>query len=195
MKNWLEIKILVSKKNPSSFKFLFLKYFKIFFDCLVASSVAFERFKANMIVVVVAVVYSLSHNWFFAIPWTAACQASLSLTIFQSLLKLMFIKVVMLANHLIPCHPFSSYPQSSPESGSFLMSWLFQSGGQSTGASSSASFLLVNIQGWFPLGLTGLISLLFVSKYNFGLNTLQSVAFLWQFNSCYQWEYLLVRFL
>ena len=131
----------------------------------------------------------------FVTPWTAACQASLSFTISQSLLKFMFIKSVMLSNHLIPCHPFSSYPQSFPESGSFLMSWLFQSGGQSIGASASASFLLVNIQGWFPLGLTGLISLLFVSKYNFGLNNLQSVEFLWQFSSCYQWKYLLVRFL
>ena len=56
--------------------------------------------------------------------------------------------------------PFSSCPQSFPASGSFLMSWLFASGGQSIGASASASVLPVNIQGWFPLGWTGLISLL-----------------------------------
>ena len=55
--------------------------------------------------------------------------------------------------------PFSSCPQSFPASGSFPMSWLFTSGGQSTGASASASVLPVNIQYWFPLGLTGLISL------------------------------------
>ena len=49
--------------------------------------------------------------------------------------------------------------QSFPASGSFPMSWLFTSGGQSIGASTSASVLPVNIQGWFPLGLTCLISL------------------------------------
>ena len=57
--------------------------------------------------------------------------------------------------------PFSSCPQSSPASWSFPMSRLFHSGGQSTGASASASALLMNIQGGFPWGWTGLISLLF----------------------------------
>ena len=52
-----------------------------------------------------------------------------------------------------------SCPQSFPESGSFPMSWLFASGGQNIGASAPVSVLPVNIQGWFPLGLTGLISL------------------------------------
>ena len=56
--------------------------------------------------------------------------------------------------------PFSSYLQSFPASGSFLMSPHFESGGHSTGASASVLVLLMNIQGWFPLGLTGLISLL-----------------------------------
>ena len=55
--------------------------------------------------------------------------------------------------------PFSSCLQSFPLSGSFLMSWFFALGSQSIGASASASVLLMNIQGWFPLGLTGLISL------------------------------------
>ena len=54
--------------------------------------------------------------------------------------------------------PFSPCPQSFPASGSFPMSWPFASGGQSTAASASASVLPVNIQGWFPLGLTNLIS-------------------------------------
>ena len=56
--------------------------------------------------------------------------------------------------------PFSSYLQSFPAPGSFPMSWLFTSGGQSFGDSALASVLPVNVQGWFPLGLTGLISLL-----------------------------------
>ena len=53
--------------------------------------------------------------------------------------------------------PFSSCPQSSPESGSFPRSQFFPSGGQSIRDSASASVLPVNIQGWFPLGLTGFI--------------------------------------
>ena len=55
--------------------------------------------------------------------------------------------------------PFSSCFQSFPASGSFPMSWLFASGGTSIGVSASASVLPMNIQGWFPVGLTGLISL------------------------------------
>ena len=55
--------------------------------------------------------------------------------------------------------PFSSYPQSFPQSGYFPMSQLFASGGQSFGASASALVLPMNIQSWFTLGLTGLISL------------------------------------
>ena len=56
--------------------------------------------------------------------------------------------------------PFFFCPQAFPASVSFPMSWLFISGGQSIGTSASASVLSVNIQGWFPLGLTSLISLL-----------------------------------
>ena len=55
--------------------------------------------------------------------------------------------------------PFSSCLQSSPASGSFPVSQLFTSVGQSIGASASASVLLMIFQGWFPFGLTGLISL------------------------------------
>ena len=56
--------------------------------------------------------------------------------------------------------PFFSCPQSFPASGSFPMSQLFASGGQSIGASASALVLPMKIQGWFPLGWTGLIFLL-----------------------------------
>ena len=55
--------------------------------------------------------------------------------------------------------PFSSYLQSFPASGSFLMSQFFASGGQSIGVSASTSVFPMNIQDWFPLGLTSLISL------------------------------------
>ena len=56
--------------------------------------------------------------------------------------------------------PFSSCPQSFPASGSFPMSQFFASGGQSIGASASTSVLPIDIQDWFPIGFTGLISLL-----------------------------------
>ena len=99
------------------------------------------------------VVQSLSRVWLFVTPWTAASQASLSLTKSWSLLKLMSIKSVMPSNHLILCHPLCSCLQSFPASGSILMSLLFVSGGQSIGTSASASVLPMNIQDWFPLGL------------------------------------------
>ena len=50
-------------------------------------------------------VHSLSHVWLFVTPWTAACQASLSITNSQSLLKLMSIESVMPSNHLLLCRP------------------------------------------------------------------------------------------
>ena len=55
--------------------------------------------------------------------------------------------------------PYYSCPQSFPASGSFLMTQFFTSGGQSSAVSASASALPMTIQDWFPLGLTGLISL------------------------------------
>ena len=89
----------------------------------------------------------------------AACQTSLSFTISQSLLRFMSIESMMLSNHLILCCPLSFCLQSFLVSESFPVSQLFASGGQGIGASASASVLPMNIQGWFPLGLTGLISL------------------------------------
>ena len=83
-------------------------------------------------------------------PWTAACQAFLSLTISWSLPK--FMSITSSATLFTFCL------QSFPASGSFV-SWLFTSGDQNIGASASASVLPINIQGLFPLELTGLISL------------------------------------
>ena len=104
-------------------------------------------------------VQSLSHIWLFATPWTAALQASLSTANSWSLLKLMSIESVMHPTISSSVMPFSSYLQSFPASGSFPMSQFFTSGGPSIGALASASVLPVNIQDWFPLGLTDLISL------------------------------------
>ena len=94
----------------------------------------------------------------FATPWTAARQASLSFTISLSLLKLMSVESVMTSNHLTLCSPLLLPPSIFPTSWSFPVSQFFASGCQSIGA--SASVHPMNIQGWFPLGLTGWISLL-----------------------------------
>ena len=73
------------------------------------------------------------------------------------------IHVHWVGNAIKPSHPLlpsSPFALSFSASGSFPVSWLFPSGGQSIGASASASVLPMNIQSWFPLGLTGLISLM-----------------------------------
>ena len=93
-------------------------------------------------------------------PWNVTLQAPLPSTISQSLFKFMSIESVTLSNHLILCHSLLFDLQSFPASGSFPVNQLFSSDGQSIGASASASVLPVNIQGWFPLGLTDLLSLL-----------------------------------
>ena len=102
-------------------------------------------------------VQSLNHVWFFAAPWTAACQASLSITNSWSLLKLMSIVSVMPSNHLILCHPLllpSIFPSIRVFSNVsvFHIRW-------PNGVSASVSVLLMNIRDWFPLGWTGWISL------------------------------------
>ena len=96
-----------------------------------------------------------------AAPWTAACQASLSFTNSQEFSQ---THVHWVSDAIQPSHPLSS--PSPPASNlfqhqvPFLVNWLFKSGGQSIGASLLASVLPVNIQSWFPFGLTRLISLL-----------------------------------
>ena len=99
--------------------------------------------------------------WLFATSWTAAFQAPLSSTTFQSLLKFLSIESVMLCNHFLSINviPFSFCLQSFPASGSFWMSQLFAVGGQSIGVSASASVLPMNTQDWSPLEWTGWISL------------------------------------
>ena len=107
---------------------------------------------------IVVVLQSPSCVQLFAIPWTAACQASLSLTISQSLPKFMSIESVMPSNHFIPCCPlhllssiFPSIRVFSNES-AVRIRWP-----KDLEPSASASVLPVNIQGLFPLGWTGLI--------------------------------------
>ena len=104
---------------------------------------------------------------------TAACQASLSFNISWSLLKLISIESMMPSNHLILCSLllwpliFPSIRVFSNESAHIRC--------QSIGASASTSVFPMNIQGWFPLGLTGLISLLFK-----GLSRVFSSTAIWK---------------
>ena len=108
---------------------------------------------------VLFVVQSLGSVPLFTTSWTAARLSPLSFTVSQSLLKFMSFELVMLSNGLILCHPlllllsvFPSIRVFSNESALHVM-W------ESIGASVSTLVLPMNIQGWFPLGLTGLISL------------------------------------
>ena len=99
-------------------------------------------------------VQSLSRVQFFVTPWTAACQASLSVTISWSLLNSCPLSQWCHPTISSSAAPFSSCPQFFPASGSFPMSWLLISGGQSTGASASASVLpgLISFRiDWFHL--------------------------------------------
>ena len=104
-------------------------------------------------------VQSLSHVWLFGTPWTVARQASLSITNSQSSLKLISIKSVMPSTHLILCRPLLLMPPISPSIRVFSNESVLHIRCLSTRASVSASVLSMNIQDWFPLGLTGWISL------------------------------------
>ena len=106
-------------------------------------------------------VQSLSCVWLFATSWTAACQASMSITTSQDWAYSNSCSLSQWFHPAISSSviPFCSCLLSLPASGSFQMSQFFESGGQSIGISASASVLPMNIQDWFPLGLTGLISL------------------------------------
>ena len=102
----------------------------------------------------------LSHVQLFATPWTAARQTSLSLTI-----SWIYPSSCSLHRWCSPAISyseanFSFWPQSFPASRTFPVSQLFPSDDQNTGVSVSALVLPMSIQDWFPLGLTGLISLL-----------------------------------
>ena len=105
-------------------------------------------------------VQSLSPVQLFATPWITACQASLSITNSRNSLKFMPIESVMPSSHLIVCHPLLLLPPIPPSISVFSIEstlcirWLkYWSFSFSTSPSD-------NIQGWFPLGWNGLISLL-----------------------------------
>ena len=104
-------------------------------------------------------VQSLSCVRLFATPWIAACQAPLSITNTQGLLKLMSIESVMPSNHLILCHPLLLLTESFPASGSFLMSQFFTRWPKYWSFSFSFSISPSNgYSGLILLGWTGWIS-------------------------------------
>ena len=99
------------------------------------------------LILIFSSVQSLSHVLLSGTPWTAACQASLSITNSQSSLRLMSIESVMPSSHLILFCPLLLLPPIPPSIMVFPMSQLFVWGGQSTGVSALASFLPKNTQG------------------------------------------------
>ena len=105
------------------------------------------------------VIQLLSRVWLFATSWTAAPHTPLSFITFQSSLKFMSIELVMLSNHLIFRHPFLLLPSIFPSIKVFPNDLALRIRWPITGAPASAIVLPMNTQGWFPLGLTGLISL------------------------------------
>ena len=99
-----------------------MKDFNVFTDyCSNGTSMVVEMISNNLLIFLESV-QLLIRVWLFATQWTAALQASLSITISWSLFKLMSIKLVMLSNHLVL---FSSHLRSFPASESFLMSFLY----------------------------------------------------------------------
>ena len=107
--------------------------------------------------------------------WMAACQASLSFTVRWSLLRLMSIELVMLSNHLILSQPLFLLPSIFPNMRAFSNESTLHIRWPNIGSLTSASVLPMNIQSWFPLGLTDLISLL--SK---GLSRVFSSTTVWK---------------
>ena len=87
-------------------KYAFLSFIPVFLWGVFCCWYWFSFFFSNIVIIILfCSVQLLSCAWLFVAPWTAACQASLSFTVSQSLLRLMSIELVMLSNHLIlGCH-------------------------------------------------------------------------------------------
>ena len=105
------------------------------------------------------VVQSLSCVWLFVAPWIATCQAPLSFNISSCLLGFMPIEPMMLCNHFIFSCSLLLLPSIFPSIRVFSNESVLRIRWSNIGASASESVLPMNIQGWFPLELNGLISL------------------------------------
>ena len=116
----------------------------------------------------------------------ATCQASLSLTISQSLLKLMSIELVLLSNHLILCYPLLLLPSVFASIKVFSSESALRIRGPKAGVSASTSVLPMNTQDWFSLGWTGWISLQFKGLSSvFSNTTVQKHQFFWKKHSAF----------
>ena len=133
-------------------------------DSAKAESPALDLMSMCMQSPILAVFHFIKKKFFFFAPLNLRCSTGASLVVAQRLSCPVARGILVLQW----CYPtmsssvshFSNCLQSFPASGSFPMSQLLASGGQSIGASASAPVLPMSIQGWFPLRLTGLISLL-----------------------------------
>ena len=143
-------------------------------------------------------VQSLSHVQHFATPWTAPHQAYVSITNSQNLLKLMSIESVIPSNHHILCCPLLLLPSMFPSIRVFSSESAVCIRWPKFGASASASVLLMNIQDWFPSGLTGWISLQSKGLSRvFSNTTVQKHQFFWAqlslWSSCHMHTWLLEK--
>ena len=116
-------------------------------------------------------VQSLSLVWLFVTPWTAALQASLSITNSWSSLKLMSIESMMPSNHLILCHPLLLLTSIFPSIRVFSNESALHIRWPSIEVSASTSVLPTNTQDWSPLGWSGWISLQSKGLLRFFSNT------------------------
>ena len=124
------------------------------------SGIRFADFMANVFCFsCIFVVQSLRCVRLFETPWTAACQASLSFAISQSLFKLMSIELVMPSNHLIVFNPSFFLPSIFPSIKVFSNELFVCLRWPKYWSFSFSTVLPMNIQGWFSLGLTGSVSL------------------------------------
>ena len=142
---WLDTWIIPNLQNNPLLNFAFLECLDEDLATLVKSHKPdWSKLHTNALAILAdqlfktIVVQSLSRVWLFATPQTAACQASLSFTTSQSLLKLCPLNQWYHPSSSI--HPLLLLPSIFPSTGSFPMSWLFESRGQSIGASASATF-------------------------------------------------------
>ena len=124
------------------------------------------------------VVQLLSRVWLCVTPMDCSTPGFILPHCFPEFAQI-YVCWVMPSNCLTPCCPLSFSLPSFPASGSFPVSQLFASGGQSIGASALVSVLPMNIQGWFSLGLTGLIFLYFKRLWSFLSHHSLKTSILW----------------
>ena len=122
-------------------------------------ALALSNWYLHCLIILLFSVQLLSCVQLFVTLWTAARQASLSITNPQSPPKLMFTESVMSSNHLILCHPLLLLPSIFPSIRVFSNESALRIRAPKDWSSASTSVLLMNTQGWSPLGWTGWISL------------------------------------